>query len=70
MAYSPPLSYQSSCTLRRLAWALKIPMTQALEEVIHYITKIAVINPDASIVVFIQINRIDTTKPLKLRKEC
>lgn len=41
MAYSPPLSYQSSCTLRRLAWALKIPMTQALEEVIHYITKIA-----------------------------
>lgn len=37
MAYSPPLSFQSSCTLRRLAWALKVPMTQALEEVIHYI---------------------------------
>jgi hypothetical protein len=46
MAYSPPLSFQSSCTLRRLAWALEIPMTQSLEEVIHYITKIA----DSSIV--------------------
>jgi CRISPR/Cas system-associated exonuclease Cas4 (RecB family) len=40
MAYSPELSYQSSCTLRRLAWALEIPMTQALEEVIQYISKL------------------------------
>lgn len=37
MAYSPQLSIQSSCTLRRIAWALKVPMTQALEEVIYYI---------------------------------
>lgn len=37
MAYSPPLSVQAICTLRRLAWALKVPMTKALEEVIYYI---------------------------------
>jgi hypothetical protein len=40
MTYSPDLSYQSSCTLRRIAWALEIPMTQTLEELIQYITKI------------------------------
>jgi hypothetical protein len=40
MAYSPDLSDQSSCTLRRLAWALEIPMTLALEEIIQYMTKI------------------------------
>lgn len=40
MAYSPELSDQSSCTLRRLAWALEIPMTLALEEMIQYMTKI------------------------------
>ncbi len=40
MAYSPDLSYQSSCTLRRIAWALEIPMTVALEEMIQYMTKI------------------------------
>ena len=31
MAYTPKLSYQSSCTLRRIAWALNIPMTKAIE---------------------------------------
>jgi hypothetical protein len=40
MAYSPDLSYQSSCTLRRIAWALEIPMTVALEEMIQYMAKI------------------------------
>ena len=33
MAYTPQLSYQSSCTLKRIAWALGIPMTKAIERV-------------------------------------
>jgi hypothetical protein len=33
MAYTPELSYQSSCTLRRIAWALDVPMTVAIEMV-------------------------------------
>jgi len=33
MAYTPELSYKSSCTLRRIAWALRIPMTKAIEKV-------------------------------------
>ncbi len=40
MAYCPDLSFQSSCILRRIAWVLDIPMTLALEEVLHYMTKI------------------------------
>jgi hypothetical protein len=40
MAYSPNLSNQSSCTLRRLAWALQKPMTKALEEVIVFLPQI------------------------------
>lgn len=39
MAYSPLLSNQSSCTLRRMAWALEIPMTQAAESIIVYMAK-------------------------------
>jgi len=31
VAYTPELSYRSSCTLRRIAWALDIPMTVAIE---------------------------------------
>ncbi len=37
MAYTPELSYESSCTLRRLAWAMGIPMTEAMEEVFSYL---------------------------------
>ncbi len=37
MAYMPELSYESSCTLRRLAWAMGIPMTKAIEEVFSYL---------------------------------
>jgi len=33
MAYTPELSLESSCTLRRFAWALEVPMTVAIEEV-------------------------------------
>ena len=36
MAYTPELSYQSSCTLRRIAWALDIPMTKAIEMVFDH----------------------------------
>ena len=40
MAYTPELSYESSCTLRRLAWAMKMPMTKAIDEVFRYIPNI------------------------------
>ena len=40
MAYTPELSGKSSSTLRRIAWALRVPMTQAIEEVFDYIPKI------------------------------
>ena len=40
MAYTPELSYQSSCTLRRVAWALNIPMTQAIERVFEHLSRI------------------------------
>ncbi len=40
MAYTPELSYQSSCTLRRIAWALGIPMTQAIERVFDHMPAI------------------------------
>ena len=33
MAYTPELSQRHSCTLRRIAWALEIPMTLAIERV-------------------------------------
>ena len=39
MAYTPELSYQHSCTLRRIAWALGMPMTKALQEVLDYVGK-------------------------------
>ncbi len=40
MAYTPQLSQQSSCTLRRIAWALDIPMTKAMERVFDHIPMI------------------------------
>ncbi len=33
MAYTPELSLNSSRTLRRIAWAMNIPMAQAIERV-------------------------------------
>lgn len=36
MAYTPELSQQDSCSLRRIAWALGLPMTKALERVIEH----------------------------------
>ena len=40
MAYTPKLSFKSSCTLRRIAWALEMPMTKAMEKVFEYLPEI------------------------------
>ena len=40
MAYTPQLSYRSSCTLRRIAWALGMPMTEAIERVFDHMPQI------------------------------
>lgn len=40
MAYTPELSLESSRTLRRIAWALGVPMTQAIERVFEYMPRI------------------------------
>jgi len=41
MAYTPELSFEDSCTLRRIAWALDMPMTRAMEHIFEYLpTKI------------------------------
>ena len=40
MAYTPQLSYRSSCTLKRIAWALEIPMTKAIERVFDHLPRI------------------------------
>ncbi len=37
MAYTPELSYRSSCTLKRIAWALNTPMTKAIERVFDHL---------------------------------
>jgi hypothetical protein len=31
MAYTPELSYESSCVLRRIAWFMDLPMTKTIE---------------------------------------
>ena len=38
MAYTPELSDESSSTLRRIAWAMNIPMTRAIEIIMDTIT--------------------------------
>jgi recombinational DNA repair protein RecR len=35
MAYTPELSRQDSATLRRIAWALDVPMTEAMTRVLE-----------------------------------
>ena len=39
MAYTPELSTKNSCTLRRIAWALGMPMTKAMEAVFDHVVK-------------------------------
>jgi hypothetical protein len=40
MAYTPELTMKSSRTLRRIAWALDMPMTKAIEKVFEYLPEI------------------------------
>ncbi len=40
MAYTPELTMKSSRTLRRIAWALDMPMTRAIEKIFEYLPKI------------------------------
>ena len=40
MAYTPELSMKSSCTLRRISWALGIPMTKGIERVFEHLPRI------------------------------
>jgi hypothetical protein len=40
MAYTPELSMLSSCTLRRISWALGIPMTEGIEFVFEFLALI------------------------------
>lgn len=37
MAYTPELSLRSSCTLRRISWALDVPMTKGIQFVFDYL---------------------------------
>jgi hypothetical protein len=39
MAYTPELSYEASCTLRRISWSLNKPMTQTLEWIFTELVK-------------------------------
>lgn len=39
MAYTPELEQKHSCTLRRIAWALDLPMTMAIQVVFEYLGK-------------------------------
>ena len=40
MAYTPELTMKSSCTLRRISWALSVPMTQAIERIFEHLPRI------------------------------
>jgi hypothetical protein len=40
MAYTPELSTEASCTLRRVAWALGVPMTEAMEMVFEQLPRL------------------------------
>ena len=40
MAYTPEFSLKSSRTLRRISWALGVPMTKGIEYVFDYLPKI------------------------------
>lgn len=37
MAYTPELTPESSCTLRRLAWAAGLPMTKVINQIFEFI---------------------------------
>lgn len=37
MAYTPELTPEHSATLRRIAWAMQMPMTKALADILDYL---------------------------------
>lgn len=37
MAYTPELTREHSSTLRRIAWAMQVPMTKALGQIFDYL---------------------------------
>lgn len=39
MAYTPELSYADSCTLRRIAWALEMPMTKTMSHIFEFLAE-------------------------------
>ena len=39
MAYSPELSQEQSCTLRRIGWALETPMTKAMGHIFDHLVR-------------------------------
>lgn len=39
MAYTPELDLEHSCTLRRIAWALDLPMTKAMAHIFDYLAE-------------------------------
>ena len=40
MAYTPEMSMEASCTLRRIAWAMEMPMTKTMERVFETLPQI------------------------------
>jgi len=40
MAYTPELSTESCCTLRRIAWAAGLPMTKTINQVFELIPEV------------------------------
>ncbi len=40
MAYTPEMTMKSSCMLRRISWALGVPMTKGIECVFDYLPKV------------------------------
>lgn len=39
MSYTPELSYEASCTLRRISWSLNKPMTKTMEWIFSELVK-------------------------------
>ena len=40
MSYTPEPSLKSSSTLRKIAWALDMPMTRAIERIFEYLPEV------------------------------
>ncbi len=40
MAYTPELSQKHSAALRRISWALRLPMTKTMERVFDHVSQV------------------------------